>query len=459
MVLIAFIAGILIALPLAWYGGTAGAVWGAAIIVVTAGGGIAYLGDVIGYSLGKKRVTLFKLRPRDTAKLVGIVAGALSALAAGIFLLTIDAEFQQALFKGHELMHSLVTMHRQNTALERRIGQSSLTLQTAERDKLQAQKEQAAARTDLEVAKRDLNKTRIAFIDANKALATETASLKIAQNNLQNRQADLDRATRAIKNAQLQYNAIETAIKAEAGATITIERSSELVYRNGQEVGRCVVHKGPRAVVVKKLEEFLDALSKSAGAAGAGRDGYSRAVKLATIQIKPKGNRKDTTSDPSSFIDETESINALADQISISSSESVVVLANAVGNSFARMPVVLQLRPYRNRLAIAAGTVLAETTIHTDESADPGEIINLIQKLLTTKVRPAAMASGVIPALESASSEAKFGDLSIGDLLRVVLETKAVKGDATIKAVAATDIWSGDRLQLRFNVTPGPHEP
>jgi len=48
------------------------------ILALLAFGGVAaYLGDVIGYRLGRKRLSLLGLRPRTTATLIGVLAGIL----------------------------------------------------------------------------------------------------------------------------------------------------------------------------------------------------------------------------------------------------------------------------------------------------------------------------------------------------------------------------------------------
>lgn len=469
---------IALCVPLAWAGGAAGAVLVAAIIVTIAGGAIAYLGDVIGYSLGKKRVSLFNLRPRDTAKLIGVGAGIVSALAAAIFLLTIDAAFRRALFKGNELAHTLHQLGRQNETLKQQIRQSGVTLVLAEQDKTRAQHEQALARSALILAKGDLANVRADLRQADSAvtsvtaqLAGETDTLKQTKANLAAKQADLDKARISInavraqaldferrnRLAKQQYLIIEAQIQkveAEASPVIANARGSVVIYRNGQEVGRCVIHNGPKILVIRTLNGFLDTLSAKAQAAGAQSDGDSRAVRLAPIRIFSEDQRPDERSVTSTYVGEDESISALAEQISSSSFDSVVVIANAVGNSFAKTPVLLQLRPYRNRLVIPAGTVLAETVVHNNGSLDPEEVINSVQRLLIAKVRPSAMSAGVIPVLESANSDAQLGDLPIGDLLRIVLAVQSVRGDAVIRATAAADIWSGDQLQLRFTVSP-----
>ncbi|MCD6350736.1 MAG: DUF3084 domain-containing protein, partial [Armatimonadetes bacterium] len=46
------------------------------IVLPVLGALIAWLGDVIGYRLGRSRRSLFGLRPRTTARVVGVVVGA-----------------------------------------------------------------------------------------------------------------------------------------------------------------------------------------------------------------------------------------------------------------------------------------------------------------------------------------------------------------------------------------------
>jgi hypothetical protein len=48
-------------------------------VLVLVSGVIAYVGDVLGRWLGRRRVTLFGLRPRHTAMLISVVAGMLIA--------------------------------------------------------------------------------------------------------------------------------------------------------------------------------------------------------------------------------------------------------------------------------------------------------------------------------------------------------------------------------------------
>ena len=60
-----------------------------AIVLVLVSGFIAYFGDLLGRRMGKKRLTLFGLRPRHTAIGVTTITGMIIAALALITLISI----------------------------------------------------------------------------------------------------------------------------------------------------------------------------------------------------------------------------------------------------------------------------------------------------------------------------------------------------------------------------------
>ena len=61
------------------------------LTLVVVGGVIAYIGDRLGMNVGRKKLTLFGLRPKHTSILVTIVTGVLIA-GASIGVLTIASQ-------------------------------------------------------------------------------------------------------------------------------------------------------------------------------------------------------------------------------------------------------------------------------------------------------------------------------------------------------------------------------
>ncbi|MGD1067799.1 MAG: DUF3084 domain-containing protein, partial [Vulcanimicrobiaceae bacterium] len=55
-------------------------------------GGIAYIGDRVGHQVGRKRLTLFGLRPKYTSTIVAVVTGMMIAVSVTLIALLASSE-------------------------------------------------------------------------------------------------------------------------------------------------------------------------------------------------------------------------------------------------------------------------------------------------------------------------------------------------------------------------------
>ncbi len=116
------------------------------IVLPAAGALIAWLGDVIGYRLGKSRRTLFGLRPRSTARVIGVIVGAvLPLLGIGVAAVGSD-QVRIALLHLDELRRHNRDLQADNdrlqadrTRLEGEVKQFSSLADDAERKAREAQ--------------------------------------------------------------------------------------------------------------------------------------------------------------------------------------------------------------------------------------------------------------------------------------------------------------------------------
>src|SRR2546427_10008842 len=102
----------------------------ALIMTVLMGGIIAYNGDLIGRKYGKRRVTLFKLRPKHTAILITSVTGVLISgfTTAVVFLLV--PQVRDVILHGEEAIRENLVYAKQIPVLKKE--KSSLELQSAQ---------------------------------------------------------------------------------------------------------------------------------------------------------------------------------------------------------------------------------------------------------------------------------------------------------------------------------------
>src|SRR5205807_5436908 len=97
-------------------------------------GFIAYIGDLLGRRLGKKRLSVFGLRPKHTAILLTIVTGVLIASVTFAAALATIPGFAEVVTRGEHLYHENQRLDRQN-----RKARQEAELLTASSSRLQAQ--------------------------------------------------------------------------------------------------------------------------------------------------------------------------------------------------------------------------------------------------------------------------------------------------------------------------------
>ena len=88
------------------------------IILVLISGLIAYIGDVLGTYVGKKRLTVFGLRPRITALVVAISTGILITLLTLGVMTILSEDVRTALFYMNALRQDLETLQNETKSLE-----------------------------------------------------------------------------------------------------------------------------------------------------------------------------------------------------------------------------------------------------------------------------------------------------------------------------------------------------
>ncbi len=112
-------------------------------VILVLGGVIATVSDRLGTKVGKARLSLFKLRPRDTAVVVTVMAGSiLSALTLGILFAT-SKPLRTGVFRIDEIQKRLNNARRE-------INQATQEKNRVETELAQALAAQAQARANLE---------------------------------------------------------------------------------------------------------------------------------------------------------------------------------------------------------------------------------------------------------------------------------------------------------------------
>jgi uncharacterized protein (DUF3084 family) len=92
-------------------------------LLILVSGGIAYVGNLVGRSIGRRRLTLFGLRPRYTAQIITIATGMVITIVTVASVLLVSRDARQALFQFRDLQAQLGALRTEIETAEGRLKQ------------------------------------------------------------------------------------------------------------------------------------------------------------------------------------------------------------------------------------------------------------------------------------------------------------------------------------------------
>ncbi len=186
--------------------------------VACLGGVIATVGDRIGMKVGKSRLSLFNLRPRQTATLVSVVTGMVASFSTLMLLIALDDQLRKGLFQLDDIQQALSE------------AQLDLESTQAEKDTVEGTLEES----------RDLQKTaQERLSQTNQSLQTAIAREEETLNRLLDTQSQLSNVSEQAGNLRDEINDLraerQTLIEERAAVRAQIaQRDQEIAERSQQ---------------------------------------------------------------------------------------------------------------------------------------------------------------------------------------------------------------------------------
>jgi len=444
------------------------------LVLVAAGGFIAWLGDRLGTRVGKKRLSIFGLRPRHTAMLVTIGSGIGIAAVTVMVLVSYDFTVRRALLHGQEIITTNGRLTQENRAQQKHIAAQQKQIADGAAQLAEAQAklgpvlgQLAQSRAALGRGQQALRESQVQLEGAQSQLtATQQtlgathADLQLAEQRVQSAKQALTQAHTRVQSAQYQVQtlsqrglilAAQNARLQHAGLALAARATAsrqDVIYKTGQELGRIQI-KTPQPVVSveQELAGFLALLSRQAaqksGKLGVNKRAVAVAVPTASGDYKALGPAR-----------ERDAIRALAQNIAgaTHSAGGVVVVAQAAYNAFQGEQTDIELHPYDNNLIYPKDTIVASETINGAQS-ETG-VISDLQAFLSGKVRPAALRSGLIPQTDPQTGRPLVGALDQNTSLALVRQILQIGGPVRVTASADRDIYSSGPLALHLSAAP-----
>ena len=177
-------------------------------VILVLGGVIATVSDRLGTKVGKARLSLFKLRPRDTAVVVTVMAGSiLSAITLGILFAT-SKPLRTGVFRIDEIQKRLNNARRE-------INQATQEKNLVETELGQARAAQAQARANLE----QINQSLQAANAEQARTQTKLNSLRVQLNSVQAAKSKTQQQLSQVEAAKSQTEAQLASVEAAKSRT------------------------------------------------------------------------------------------------------------------------------------------------------------------------------------------------------------------------------------------------
>jgi len=366
------------------------------LVVIIISGLIAFVGDWVGLKIGKKRITIFGLRPHSTAIFITIISGILIAIIT-ITILTISSnDVRTALFGMEELKENLSYLSREvelkNTQLfstKEDLKEKTAKLQEME-EKYQKVSEDIINKTDqLE----ELLIIRESLIEEKEKLIVEVEELNAT-------------------------------IKALYSGIAWI-REGEVIFGSDEQIALTIIQ-GQRPIeeIKKELFKFLNETSNDVLAMGAKKDERSNQV----------------------FIIPQEEFEDIIQKISDSDKEMIVRLLSSI-NVVEGEPIVARFNILENKLLFKIDEEIIS------EEIESSEVYSEVEKKLLSllrKVNIIAVKEGIIPDPKT-SFVGTVSAINLYDTIRTIVESSTTM---KVTVISIYDTWSTGPLKVRMVANP-----
>lgn len=409
------------------------------IVMIITGGAIAFIGDKLGTKIGKKRLSMFGLRPRHTSMIVTVATGCLiTGLSIG-FMSLISQNVRTALFGMDELRATM------NATLAE--------LDDATENLFKAQTEFERANENLRISKEEI----VALKSEQEELRNESERLKEGNERLENTNAELAAQNENLSstNATLEEDNKKLG---EFNVTLTNDNArlssdndklssdndklssdnNELEERNNRlREGLIAIREGD---ITLRAGEIL-----ASGVIKAGRnteeiaeDINNLAEQATQILIERFGGDEDN----SVWIYQPE-LQRVIEELE-SSERDMVLRITAAGNMVRGEPVRSRLELYPNELIFKKGELILSKSYVLSEEIQP----EMILRGFLTEINRLAAEKGILTDPLTGS----VGRMEGTQLYEVLDSLIEAKGKVQLTAKAREETYSQGPLRLNIKV-------
>ena len=362
------------------------------VTLILVSGIIAYIGDLTGFRIGKKKISIFGLRPHRTAVFVTIITGIVISILTITILSIISHDVRTALFGLDEL----------------RERQYELTREIQQRNKqlLETQEELIFKTEELETLEEEFKRLNV-------QIEQQTSQL---ESLLEIR----ERLTEERDVLQQEINELQQTVQGLYSG-ITWLRRGDIILDQGEEIAMSIIQGGiPEVEIEQKLIQLLNQATRKVLEMGAEPD-----EKTGQVLIIPRTEYEE-----------------LIKNIHQSEKELVVRLLASM-NVIKGEVVLAEVATIENKIIFQENEIVFEEEIPAINN--PQEAEDMVFSILR-RVNLRAVQEGIIPEPKTSL----VGTISAVNLFEMVRDIVQSETSMLIRVIAINDTWTTGPFKVKM---------
>ena len=383
--------------------------FGLTLILVLAimGGAIAFIGDKLGSKIGKKRLSIFGLRPYHTSVLMTVITGIMIAAATLGVLAVTSKDVKTALFGMEKLKTELIALNNDKLTAQQELADKNKLIASLDNQI----KETTASLEEMQRERDAINAQLVALQERYAQADTDLAAMKAEVETLEASREKLNAEIKELEDATAQLRAGLIAI-----------REGEVVFRAGEVLYSGILNAGlSEEENDKQMDTFLAAANQAI---------------LARMEVKTKDVQALWL--PNTMVQEAKKVLA-------SSRGTMYIRICAAGNIISGEMAVSRLEMVPNKIVYEEGQKIFTENITI---ASDGRNINSSLMYFLSEINKAAVAAGVMPD----PLTGKVGNIDAASMIEVTGKMQELGGNVTLTAYAKQDINVAGPVLLRLEV-------
>ncbi len=384
-------------------------------LLAVMGGIIAFIADKLGSKIGKKKLSVFGLRPHDTSVLLTVLSGVLIALFS-VGILAISSESARtALFGMEKLQKELSRLTSEKTTAEKEYDKAMTVL-----------KEKNEAIADLDKRIQEANHAKSAaeesLRNANSNLVEIRGQYEVTQGALVNAKSEVQSLTEArdklnqeIKDLQKETDALQQGL--------AFMRGGQMMYRSGEVVFAGIIHTGTE----EENRNQMNWLMGGANTAAMNRIGLDPSSKAEIVWAQ------------------REEYDRLLKLLGKAKGNNVLVRVRSLANTVVGQPVLCGLEVIPNKLVYKDGAKIYQKVIDmNDKKVTPDQAFMLFLQ----EVNQASVKAGIMPD----PMTGKVGNMNAVTMVDTVTKMQRMGGKIRLTAFADGNITTAGPVALRLKL-------